>query len=100
MTSPYNPDPFEIASTEVGQLAADYMTYLNDSPVVHKQLASGVAVHFGSESLFIPSNDPRLARRSARPTPSSTSTSVRSRSASVASRSPSPRSPAGRVTTG
>ena len=60
MTSPYNPDPFEIASTEVGQLAADYMTYLNAPPVVHKQLASGVAVHFGSESLFIPSNDPRL----------------------------------------
>lgn len=60
MTSPYNPDPFEIASTEVGQLAADYMTYLNDPPVVHKQLASGVSVHFGSEALFVPSNDYRL----------------------------------------
>lgn len=60
MTSPYNPNPFEIASTEVGQLAADYMTYLNSPPVVRKQLASGVSVHFGSEALFIAGNDPRL----------------------------------------
>lgn len=54
----YHPD--ELRAEDVGKVAEDFLAHLNDPPVVHKQLASGVAVHFGSEALFIPGNDYRL----------------------------------------
>lgn len=59
MTTPYNPDLPDLSFIDVGELAVEYMSELNDPPRVVKQLASGVAVHFGSESLFVPGNDYR-----------------------------------------
>lgn len=46
-----------LSPMDIGELAAQFMTDAYGQPRVSPQLASGVAVYFGREALFVPGED-------------------------------------------